>query len=70
MYKLVNFAKATDMFDPPDVIAECHQLKRLRKNVTEVSHMTEREKTFYNEKLKESEKRYRNFNYWTKVIQQ
>ena len=49
MYKLINFAKATDQFDPPDVILQCQQAKRLRKNVTNRDDMTQREKEYYDE---------------------
>jgi predicted RNA-binding protein with EMAP domain len=69
MYKMVNFARATDSLDPPDIIKECQEMKKLRKNISSVSVMLDREKKFYNERLDLADERYKNFSYWTKVLQ-
>ena len=70
MFKLVNFAKAVDHNPPPDVMAECKEKGRLRKHIQDLSEMSNRERSFYEESVKDSLKRFLNFEYWTKIIQQ
>ena len=70
MFKLVNFAKAVDHNPPPDIMAECKEKGRLRKHIEKLSEMSNRERAFYEERVKASLERFRDFDYWTKIIQQ
>ena len=70
MIKVNNYAEAQDTAPPPDIIAECKAMKRLRQRITSVDEMTHREREFYESRVEYARLRYHKMEIWGKIIKQ
>jgi hypothetical protein len=58
MIKINNYAEVQDTSMPPDIMAECKAIKKLRQRITSVDEMTSREREFYESRVENARMRY------------
>jgi len=69
MIKVSRFAEAMDNSEPPNVLEECIQMRRMRQNVTKFSEMTKRERAFFEQRVAIHMNRFNDYKVWSKIIQ-